>query len=256
MTLFESIFNIKKPVIAMLHVFDGERQKQIDQALEDLERLDLYVDGVIVENYDCGYFDSNLATEEMAETLTEITREVVRNSIIPVGLNVLPNDYKKAFQICHRTGADFIQLDHVTGEFMDCRPVDPQHLITVRLLYPKIALLGGIHPKYYQLTEPNCSLAECAKKAMFLADVVVVTGQITGDPPTLDDLRVAREVLGTHPLIIGSGLNAENARAQLAIADGAIVGTAFKKGGVRPGEPIDVEMVEKLMAQVELVRQK
>lgn len=41
-----------------------------------------------------------------------------------------------------------------------------------------------------------------------------------------------------------------NVAAQLSIADGAIVGSAFKRRGVVPGEPIDVEMVKVLMDEV------
>jgi len=74
----------------------------------------------------------------------------------------------------------------------------------------------------------------------------------------LKTLRPLNTVAGEnlHSLFVGSGLNVENVQKQLAIADGAIVGTAFKKNGVVPGEPIDVEMVEKLMAEVEKLRKK
>lgn len=253
-SLFWSLFSKPKPIIAMLHVFEGELQKQIGQALEDLSRLQPLVDGAIVENYDCGYLDANLATAGMMGTLTAITHAVMGEAIIPIGLNVLPNDFEMAFHICQGTGAKFVQLDHVTGKFVGCRSVDPQRLLRVHSRYPDVALLGGVHPKYYELVDPACSLAECAQKAVVLADAVVVTGQITGDSAALDDLRVVREALGEHPLIVGSGLAPANARVQLAIADGAIVGTAFKRGGVQSGESIDVELVEKLMDEVAKLR--
>lgn len=253
-SLFWQLFPKKKPIIAMLHVFEGELQKQIEQVLEDLSRLQPFVDGAIVENYDCGYLDANLATAEMAEALTAITQAVMAEATIPIGLNVLPNDFEWAFRICQETGAKFVQLDHVTGKFVGCRSVDPRRLLTIRSRCPDVALLGGIHPKYYELVDPACSLAECAKRAMALAGAVVVTGQVTGDPAALDDLRVVREALGEHSLIVGSGLAPANARAQLAIADGAIVGTAFKRGGVQPGESIDVELVGQLMDEVVKLR--
>lgn len=254
-SLFWQLFHKKKPIIAMVHVFDGERQQQIDQAFEDTERLQRGgVDGLLVENYDCGYFDANCATDEMAERLAEIAIEVKRHSKIPVGFNVLPNDYWKSLSVALSTGATFIQMDHVTGNFDGCEPVDPDEYLTTRKYYRDIAVFGGIHPKYYELVDPTYSLAECAKKAMALADAVVVTGQVTGDPATLDDLRVVREAIGEHPLVIGSGLNVHNAVSQLSIADGAIVGTAFKRSGVRPSEPVDVELVKQLMDEVVKLR--
>jgi len=254
-SLFWQLFPKKKPIIAMVHIFNGNRQQRIDQALEDTERLQRGgVDGLLVENYDCGYFDANCTTDEMAERLAEIVIAVRKHTKLPVGLNVLPNDYWKSFSVALSTGGTFIQMDHITGDFDGCESVDPEEYFQTRKCYTNIAVFGGIHPKYYELVDPTCSLEECARRATSLADAVVVTGQVTGDPATLDDLRVAREAIGDHPLVIGSGLNAHNAVSQLSIADGAIVGTAFKKGGVRPGEPIDVELVKQLMDEVAKLR--
>lgn len=254
-SLFWQLFPKKKPIIAMVHVFDGERQRQVGQALEDTERLQRGgVDGLLVENYDCGYFDANCATDEMAERLAEIAIEVKRYSKIPVGFNVLPNDYWKSLSVALSTSGTFIQMDHITGDFNGCEPVDHEEYLATRKCCRDVAVFGGIHPKYYELTDPTCSLAGCAEKAMSLADAVVVTGQVTGDPATLDDLRVAREAIGKHPLVIGSGLNVHNVASQLSIADGAIVGTAFKRDGVQPGEPIDVELVKQLMDEVAKLR--
>lgn len=253
-TLFGLLFPKKKPIIAMIHVFEGGRKRQINQALEDLTRLQPYVDAVLTENYGWGYANANQATEKTGERLYEITTAVVKHATIPVGVNVLPNDYWQAFNIALQARCRFIQLDHVTGEFEDCESVDPDDFLWTRGCYRDIAVFGGIHPKYYELYEPTCSLAECAKKAMPLAEGVVVTGQVTGDAATLDDLRIARDVLSAHPLIVGSGLTPENAREQLAIADGAIVGTTFKDSGVQPGSRINVQKVQALMEEVTKLR--
>lgn len=252
--LFKKIFTKKKPIIAMIHVFEDEESRQIAQALEDLLKLQPHVDGVIVENYGWGYLDSNTATEETAKTLFKITEAVIKKAKIPVGINVLPNDYEKAFRIAGLTGASFVQLDHVTGEFVGCRPVNPKDLLTVRRRYPKIALLGGIHPKYYELVNQCTSISESALNAMTLTDAVVVTGEYTGGATRLEDLRIVKQMIGEHPLIVGSGLSAKNAESQLYTADGAIVGTAFKRRGVRKGEPVDVKMVKELMNEIEKLR--
>lgn len=83
---------------------------------------------------------------------------------------------------------------------------------------------------------------------------MVVTGKVTGGATSLDDLWVARRALGLYPLIVGSGLSPGNAREQLVIADGAIVGTALKTRGVRPDSHIDRRRCEKLMTVVEEIR--
>lgn len=235
----------------MVHIFEDELYQQLDQALEDTERLlKGGVDGLLVENYDWGYLDRNRAREEMAERLTIITAAVVLRSIVPVGVNILPNDYWQSLAVAFSTGSQFIQMDHVTGEFLGCESVNSVDYSTTRNVYPEIIVLGGIHPKYYELVDPTISLGESAKKAMALTEAVVVTGDVTGGKTSLTDLRLARAALGIHPLIVGSGLTPENAQAQLAIADGAIVGTALKNGGVCPGEPVSVDRVKRLMDEV------
>ncbi|TSC71706.1 MAG: photosystem I assembly BtpA [Parcubacteria group bacterium Gr01-1014_38] len=238
----------------MIHIFEGDEQAQLAQALEDLERLHDYVAGVIVENYDCGYLDANRATPEICDRLLRITKEIVRRSKVPVGVNVLPNDYEQSLRIAHMTNARFIQVDHVTGKFIGCESVDPQHLLSVRATRPHVAVLGGIHPKYYDLFDPNTPLAASAHAAKGLADAIVVTGEYTGGETNLNDVRTVKEVVPDHPVIVGSGITIQNVHAQLRIADGAIVGTAFKKEGVIPGEPIDADLVRRLMDEVAKIR--
>ena len=58
----------------------------------------------------------------------------------------------------------------------------------------------------------------------------VVTGTVTGEPPSLEQIQQAQEGADKTPVLIGSGLDASNAPALLAAADGAIVGTSLKRG--------------------------
>lgn len=253
-TLFESIFSRRKPIIiAMLHVFDGCLREQTEKALEDLDKLNPFVDGAIVENYGWGYFNSNLATDEVKKILLEITKKVVENTRVPVGVNILPNDYEKAFYVASLAGGKFIQLDHVTGEFVGHQSVDPDHFLKMRSFYSGIAVLGGIHPKYYTLKNPLTPIGESALTAKPLTDAVVVTGSRTGGETSLKDIRQVKETVGAHPVLVGSGLNVINAQTQLTLADGAIVGTALKKNGFL-GESVDDEQVRKLIAKVEGLR--
>ena len=260
--LFGEIFRNPKPIIGMIHVFFHECYKKnnsilegiIVQALEDLEKLQPYVDGVIVENYGWGYKDQNLATTTTCIAMISVTQQVVARANIPVGLNLLPNDYDMAFIVAKQTGACFIQMDHVTGDFMGCKSVDPEEFQRVRSKYQTVAVLGGIHPKYYQLKDPKTPIAESARQAMILADAIVVTGESTGGETNIRDMLAVKRAVGEHPVIIGSGLNAYNAPQQLGIADGAIVGSAFKKRGVVIGEPIDEELVRGFSCVIEKIR--
>ena len=252
--IFGRIFAEKKPIIGMIHVWRDELGKQVCQALDDLEKLQPFVDGVIIENYGWGHYDSNLATNDCERTIRIISNVVAGMSKIPVGINMLPNDYIRAFRVAHESGCNFIQMDHIYGEFLHCSPVYPQHFMRTRDEFSHIAVLGGIHPKYYDLQDPKTPIEKSAKEAIKLADAIVVTGKYTGGEARLEDLKKVKSVIGDTPLIIGSGLNIRNIGVQMAIADGAIVGTALKRRGVVKGEPVDADMTEALMKEVKKLR--
>ena len=82
---------------------------------------------------------------------------------------------------------------------------------------------------------------------------MIVTGRMTGSEPDVDLVKRVKRVVGETPVIIGSGLTAENAEKLLKYADGAIVGTYFKVKGITQN-PVDPERVRKLMEVVKKVR--
>jgi BtpA family len=62
-----------------------------------------------------------------------------------------------------------------------------------------------------------------------LADALIISGSETGAAPAVDRLSLLRAAVDA-PILIGSGLAAENTRL-FAAADGAIVGTSIKRQG-------------------------
>jgi predicted TIM-barrel enzyme len=80
---------------------------------------------------------------------------------------------------------------------------------------------------------------------------VIVTGPGTGKQTALEDLRIAKQAAGLTPVFAGSGVHARNLAAVLEIADGAIVGTAFKRDGIttNPVERERVTALTKLISQ-------
>ncbi len=63
------------------------------------------------------------------------------------------------------------------------------------------------------------------------ADAIIVSGTATGKATNLDDVRLAKKAAGPAPVLAGSGVTEMNAIEVLSVADGLIVGTAFKEGG-------------------------
>ncbi|MEA1930683.1 MAG: BtpA/SgcQ family protein [Euryarchaeota archaeon] len=90
-----------------------------------------------------------------------------------------------------------------------------------------------------------------------LTDGVIVIGAGTGtavDGDTLEWVAAARpDYERWTPLFVGSGVTPDSVDQLLAVADGAIVGTAPKDGG-QTTKPVDVDRIEELLAAVEAVR--
>ena len=85
------------------------------------------------------------------------------------------------------------------------------------------------------------------------ADAIVVSGRVTGEPPTLADLREARLAVGDFPVLVGSGLAPQNAAALLQVADGALVGTSLKHS-TAVHERVMPERVRRLLEVVHALR--
>jgi len=62
-----------------------------------------------------------------------------------------------------------------------------------------------------------------------------------------------RRNVGASPVLVGSGLTDANAPRLLESADGAIVGTWFKREGLL-ANPVDVERVLRLRALLDTLR--
>jgi len=82
----------------------------------------------------------------------------------------------------------------------------------------------------------------------FSADVVIATGQRTGDAADIGYTRLFREATAL-PLLVGSGVTPANVKTVLSVADGVIVGSALKQDGVW-WNPVDREGAAAFVAGV------
>ena len=96
-------------------------------------------------------------------------------------------------------------------------------------------------------------VAEVAKSVAFSSspDAICVSGPITGQPVNASALAdVAHAIRDTGiPLLINTGLRADNARELLQHADGAVVGSSLKVDGIT-WNAVDPKRVAELMAVV------
>ena len=91
------------------------------------------------------------------------------------------------------------------------------------------------------------------KEGMERAEAVVVTGEATGVEIPLEKIITFKRILGSHPLIVGAGLNLNNVYSHLSIADGAIVGSYFKPNG-DTSQKVDETLVSEFMNHVKKLR--
>ena len=78
------------------------------------------------------------------------------------------------------------------------------------------------------------------------ADALILTGSGTGAETPLEDVKLVREACPEARILVGSGVGVETIGEVLGLADGAIVGTALKEGGV-VSRPVDPSRVEALV---------
>lgn len=233
---FRNVFAQATPVIGMLHLAGAD---PVRRAIEELVIYEQEgISGAIVENYHGDISDVERTLEAIA----------IRGTPLRTGVNVLPNEFLIAYDLAKRYGASFIQLDHVAGTYTRGR-LPARAYQDCRDAHSDILVLGGVWPKYYTPL-PGSDLEADIRTGMARADAIVVTGMGTGKETPLEKLQEFRRIVGTsYPLIVGAGLRAGNARAQLHLADAAIVGSAFKPAG-DTREQVERERVKSVMAAI------
>lgn len=206
----------------------------VDAALADLDALQTGgVDGVLVEN-DFDQPHTLVGGPEIVAAMTRVTREVVQRARVPVGIEVLLNDWRGSLAVAAATGASFIRLDffvdRVRSKLGIIEP-EPAAILAYRDLIraSHVQLFTDLQVKYSTPVDGPKPIERSALEAAAAgADAVVVTSHETGTGPHPDDLRAARA--GGVPVLIGSGLSPANARALAPLADGYIVGTSLRSG--------------------------
>ena len=241
MSRLPTLFPMAQPVIGMIALppLPGYPEcpgidALVDAALGDLARLQAGgVDGALVEN-DFDQPHTMVGGAEIHAAMTRITREVVARARIPIGVEVLLNDWRASLAIAAATGARFIRVDFFVDRVMTklgpFEP-DPEALLVYRRTIgaEHVQLYADLQVKYTTPIGGPKPMSQSAREAAAAgADAVIVSGSETGIAPVEDDLREARA--GAVPVLIGSGLTAENAPRLMPHADGAIVGTALRSG--------------------------
>jgi membrane complex biogenesis BtpA family protein len=257
----------KKTVIAMVHIgalpgsplYDakGGLTKLIDGVAADIEKLQAGgVDAVMFGNENDRPYVFKAPPEGLA-AMTAIVEASKPALKIPFGVNYLW-DPVASVAIGAATGATFVR-EIFTGLFAsDMGLWQPDCAGAVRLRKSlgreDMKLLFNINAEFaYSLDQRPIELR--AKSAVFssLADAILVSGPITGQPVDKSQLRAVREAVLDVPILANTGVNIDNVRDIFALADGAIVGTHFKIGG-DTWKAVDGDRVKRFMDVVAKLR--
>ena len=257
-----------KVIIGMCHFlplpgdpsFDkkGGIEKVIEAARHDLLALqEGGVDAVMFSNE----FSLPYLTEVKTETVASMARiigELMPDVKIPFGVNVLW-DPKQSLNLAAATGAKFVR-EIFTGVYAsdfglwntNCGDVvRHQHNIGAE----DVKLLFNIVPEAAKYLGDR-NIIDIAKSTVFNTkpDALCVSGLVAGAETDSQILKKVKEAVPGTVVFANTGVKLNNVEEQLSIADGAIVGTTFKKDGVFEN-PVDVTRVKEFMDRVKKFRE-
>jgi len=249
-----------KPVIGMahlpplpgapLHDRAGGVRALVEAVQADVSALvDAGFDAVLF----CNEGDRPYALEAPREAVAAMSTVVTRCAPegVPFGVDYLW-DGLAAIAIAHATGASFVR-SVFTGVYesdMGLWSLDPARALRYR------ADLGAVNVRLFMNVTPEFasplgtrSVGVRARSAEVnaLADAILISGTMAGDPADVRALEDARDALaGSAPVLANTGVSLATVQDRLTRFDGVVVGTALKVDGAT-WNPVDPERAKSFM---------
>lgn len=265
--IFDFFGTKKKAVIAMAHIgalpgtplydADGGMSKLIDGVMADIENLQAGgVDAIMFGNENDRPYVFKAPLEGVA-AMSTIVQAVKPQLKVPFGVNYLW-DPLASVAIGGATGASFVR-EIFTGLFASDMGLWQPDCAGAAKLRRNIGrqdmkLLFNINAEFaHSLDQRDIALR--AKSAVFssLADAILVSGPLTGQPADQTHIRSVAEAVRDVPIFANTGVNIDNVSDILSIASGVVIGTHFKVDGVT-WNAVDAGRVKRFMDKVETVR--
>lgn len=266
--VFDFCGSRRKVVIAMAHIgalpgsplYDPQSGMAglVDGVLADLEALQAGgVDAIMFGNEnDRPYrLKADPAGIAAMAAVVEAVKPVLK---VPFGVNYLW-DPVATVAIGAATGAAFVR-EIFTGVFAsDMGLWQPDCAAAARLRAelgrPDMKMLFNINAEFaHPLDQRPIGLKARSVVFSSIADAVLVSGPLTGQPAGQSDLAaVADAVAGRVPVLANTGVNIDNVADVLAVADGVVIGTHLKVDG-DTWNPVDPARVRRFMDRVNSLR--
>ncbi len=277
-------FDSKPVAIAVIHLPNLRRiafEKRVDDLVRYVENeirivAEAGFDGVVIENFNDKPYGKRVRDPEILG-LASIALYVARKNFDGLlGLSLLRCSAVEAYRIAYAMGADFVRVNTLVETIAtDSGLIEPTapELAELRIFMPGLKIFADVLCKHSgsldlllrfvtNLATNRGDWATILRETIIeivkdltergCADAIIVTGGRTGEPPSLDLVKLVREATSL-PLIVGSGATPENVEKYLRYADGVIVGSYIKKDG-RAGNPTDPERARKFMEKIKKLK--
>jgi membrane complex biogenesis BtpA family protein len=265
--MVRDLFVTKKPIVAMAHLgplpgapgYDAEGgiDGLIAAALADVEKLQAGgVDAILFGNEGDRPYVLNAAPEGLA-AMAAIVAAIKPTLEVPFGVDYLW-DPSATVALAVATGAAFARevFTGVYGSDMGLWQPDCARALRLRAALGRedLKLLFNVNAEFADSFDRR-PIELRARSAVFSsqADVICVSGPLTGQPVNSSDLQKVKAAVPDRPVFANTGVTIDNVADIFAVADGCVVGTHFKVGG-DTWQPVDGERVARFMARVKELR--
>lgn len=268
----KEIFAVEKPIIGMVHLqplpgSPGYRHERgmkviVEAGVEDASRLiEGGVDGIQIENQgDWPFLPPGEIGPETVAAVSAVVARIRDRFDVPTGINIHLNGVCQALAIAVATECRWVRAFELANEYISPSGIvdaaGPRALRFRSYLHAegKVSIFGDYHVKHgsHQLVADKSPVELARDVEASLADALIITGRETGSAPDPSEIAAIREAVSI-PLLIGSGLSLDTMEELLPMADGAIVGSAFKADR-RLDNPVDIQMVREFMRAARALR--
>ena len=265
--MFEFFAGKTKAVIGMAHIgalpgsplydAEGGTTKLVDDVARDVEHLQAGgIDAIMFGNEnDRPYLLK--ATPESIAAMSAVVMALKPSLKVPFGVNYLW-DPAASVAIATATGAAFVR-EIFTGVFASDMGVWAPDAATPARMRRNLGrsdlkLFFNINAEFSHSLDQR-PIALRAQSAVFssLADAILVSGPLTGQPADASDLKAVTDAINDVPVFANTGVRVDNVADVLSHADGCIVGTHFKIDG-NTWNAVDPDRVKRFMDKVETLR--
>lgn len=262
----QTIFNKNKAIIGMIHTkplpgaprYNGESMEEIIEfSIHDAIALqEGGVDGLMFENaWDIPFSQPEDIGYETVSALAVLAKEVTRQVKLPFGFNFLANGVLASLAAAKVTEAQWVRSNqwvnaYVANEGIIEGASSKAMRYKSLLRADDVKILADVHVKHgsHAIVADRSLSEQTMDNIFFDADVLIATGNRTGDATRVEELKIIYENTDL-PVIVGSGLTPENADEILKYASGAVVGSYLKEDGVWWNH-VSVEKTKRLMEVV------